>query len=94
MFHFKMINATSQNNTILDIEKPCCQWNTKDCHIFVWYRYYFYLVLPPLMFHIFKKESQFLPQSLCLTVPTLCEPSLLQNFGAKVSVTNILFAHE
>ena len=93
VFHFKMINATSQNDTVLDTEKPCCQWNTKDCDIFVWYRYYFYLVLPPLMFHIFKKESQFLPQSLCLTVPTLCEPSLLQNFGVNVSVTTILYTH-
>ena len=95
VFHFKMINATSQNNTIFDIEKPCCQWNTKDCDniIFLWYRYYFYLALPPVMFHILRNDSHFLPQSLCLTVPTLCEPSLLQNFGANVSVTTTYTAY-
>ena len=91
VFHFKMINATSQNDTVLDIEKPCCQRNTKDCDIFVWYRYYYYLALPPLMFHNLRNDSAFLPQSLCLTVPTLCEPSLLQNFGANVSFTCLLY---
>ena len=86
VFHFKMINATSQNNTVLDIEKPCCQWNTKDCDVFMWYRYYFYLALPPLMLNFFVKDSIYLPQSLCLTIPTLCDSSILENFSANVSV--------
>ena len=85
VFHFKMINVSSQNNTVLDIEKSCCQWNTKDCDIFMWYHYYYYLVLPPLMFHVLRKGSHILPQSLCLSVPTLCDPSLLEDFAANVS---------
>ena len=87
VFHFKMINATSQNNTVLYIEKPCCQWNTKDCDIFMWYHYYYYLALPPLMLIFLEKDSIFLPQSFCLTIPTLCDPSILQDFAANVSVT-------
>ena len=87
VFHFKMINATSQNNTVLDIEKPCCQWNTKDCDIFMWYRYYYYLALPPLMLNFIARGSTYLPQSFCLTVPTLCDSSILQDFAANVSVT-------
>ena len=87
VFHFKMINATSQNNTVLYIEKPCCQWNTKDCDIFMWYRFYYYLALPPLMLIFLEKDSIFLPQSFCLTIPTLCDPSILQDLAADVSVT-------
>ena len=82
VFHFKMINATSQNNSVLDVEKSCCQWNTKDCDIFVWYRYYYYLALPPLIFSFLYIDKLYLPQSLCLTVPTLCDPSILQDFFA------------
>ena len=85
VFHFKMINVSSQNNTVLDIEKSCCQWNTKDCDIFMWYYYYYYLVLPPLMFNVLRKDSHILPQTLCLSVPTLCDPSLLEDFAANVS---------
>ena len=66
VFHFKMINATSQNDTVLDIEKPWCQWNTKDCDIYMWYCCYFNLVLPPLMFRNLRKDPGFLPQSLLL----------------------------
>ena len=80
-----MINVSSQNNTVLDIEKSCCQWNTKDCDIFMWYHYYYYSVLPPLMFRVIRKDSHILPQSLCLSVPTLCDPSLLEDFAANVS---------
>ena len=85
VFHFKMINATSQNNTVLDVEKLCCQWNTKDCDIFMWYRNYYFLALPPLMLNFIARDSIFLPQSFCLTVPTLCDLSILQDFAANVS---------
>ena len=94
VFHFKMINATSQNNSVLDVEKPCCQWNTKDCDIFVWYHYYYYLALPPLMLNFIEKDFKNLPQSLCLTIPTLCDPSILQGFAANVSVTRELYVYK
>ena len=81
-----MINATSQNNSVLDVEKSCCQWNTKDCDIFVWYRHYYYLALSPLIFSFLYIDPLYLPQSLCLIVPTLCDPSLVPDFfAAKVS---------
>ena len=91
VFHFKMINVASQNNSVLDVENSCCQWNTKDCDIFMWYCYYYYLAQPPLILIFLEKDSMYLPQSFCLTIPPLCDPSILQDFAANVSKTCIIY---
>ena len=90
VFYFRMINAT--NETTLEstnLRNTCCQWNSEECHAYVWYRNFYWILMSPLIFHPLRNEH-YLPISFCVNVPTLCNQNILSRYIANLEVSQQL----
>ena len=74
IFHLKMINETKFTN-VPSTEEACCQWNSEGCHVYVWFRRFYFLLISPIdlkafSFLLSKSYVKYLPQSFCISIPS------------------------